>query len=459
VLIYLSESDREAEQSQQSLLLLVQQLVENNVEISQRLKALETTLETESILTACFRNGNTVETGDSADAITDQPLEISRRTTTTPMILDSSSTGLPTIGFHSAFESDLNDSRVYKRMQPYECDVSFTSSAVRSHSWSVFSGLSLSQISSISVIALPVYSRELFNKEWYEFVFFDQPDSQKASALAARIEEIPRADREEEVDASVVAVEAGTEGESMLPSIQEVEEIDDESVEDEKDEETSYDSGIYNYGSESESDAPVLTEAANGGLARADFWIPQATPDGRLFYFNTETGESSMELPLEWPSSPTLSNDSSDSDQTVLAEEGDRLILPSRDSQPSRTSLSMIQVSQPIETNMSGIKPVISGSVGKIQPYKLIASTDSGTIYSRNLPLPTQDECYALSDDECRLIQQYQDPYSERIYKEWEPKYQAELVRHYMRMLDFNQIEAAMKPTLVWTYVYLQLWL
>lgn len=36
----------------------------------------------------------------------------------------------------------------------------------------------------------------------------------------------------------------------------------------------------------------------------ADFWIPQATPDGRLFYYNTMTGESSMELPLESPTSP-----------------------------------------------------------------------------------------------------------------------------------------------------------
>ncbi|KAI1769200.1 ras GEF [Hypoxylon sp. FL1150] len=35
----------------------------------------------------------------------------------------------------------------------------------------------------------------------------------------------------------------------------------------------------------------------------ADFWIPQATPDGRLFYYNTMTGESSMELPLESPTS------------------------------------------------------------------------------------------------------------------------------------------------------------
>jgi hypothetical protein len=42
-----------------------------------------------------------------------------------------------------------------------------------------------------------------------------------------------------------------------------------------------------------------------GNKARADFWIPQATPDGRLFYYNTMTGESSMELPLESPSSAT----------------------------------------------------------------------------------------------------------------------------------------------------------
>lgn len=35
----------------------------------------------------------------------------------------------------------------------------------------------------------------------------------------------------------------------------------------------------------------------------AFFWIPQATPEGRLFYFNTKTGVSTMELPLENPTS------------------------------------------------------------------------------------------------------------------------------------------------------------
>src|SRR5699024_3960679 len=33
------------------------------------------------------------------------------------------------------------------------------------------------------------------------------------------------------------------------------------------------------------------------------FWIPQATPGGRLFYFNTLTGYSTMELPFENPTS------------------------------------------------------------------------------------------------------------------------------------------------------------
>ena len=41
----------------------------------------------------------------------------------------------------------------------------------------------------------------------------------------------------------------------------------------------------------------------NAGQQEAAFWIPQATPDGRLFYFNTLTGESTMELPLEAPTS------------------------------------------------------------------------------------------------------------------------------------------------------------
>lgn len=45
----------------------------------------------------------------------------------------------------------------------------------------------------------------------------------------------------------------------------------------------------------------------------AAFWIPQATPDGRLFYFNTLTGDSRMELPLE---APTSANETGPRDRT-----------------------------------------------------------------------------------------------------------------------------------------------
>ncbi|KAL2438360.1 Cell division control protein 25 [Exophiala dermatitidis] len=52
-----------------------------------------------------------------------------------------------------------------------------------------------------------------------------------------------------------------------------------------------------------DSDLPI--EGANTQPPEeAAFWVPQATPDGRLFYFNTLTGVSTMELPLETPTTP-----------------------------------------------------------------------------------------------------------------------------------------------------------
>ncbi|KZF26526.1 ras GEF [Xylona heveae TC161] len=54
-------------------------------------------------------------------------------------------------------------------------------------------------------------------------------------------------------------------------------------------------------------DNPLLPIEGTDGHQQeeAAFWIPQATPDGRLFYFNTLTGVTTMELPLESPTSAT----------------------------------------------------------------------------------------------------------------------------------------------------------
>ncbi|KAL2145143.1 hypothetical protein VTI28DRAFT_7893 [Corynascus sepedonium] len=78
-----------------------------------------------------------------------------------------------------------------------------------------------------------------------------------------------------------------------------------ERLDEEHDDQEVYDDGIDDDDDISDHDESegLPLEGTEGDRSRADFWIPQATPDGRLFYYNTMTGESSMELPLESPSS------------------------------------------------------------------------------------------------------------------------------------------------------------
>ncbi|KAF2087791.1 guanine-nucleotide dissociation stimulator CDC25 [Saccharata proteae CBS 121410] len=69
------------------------------------------------------------------------------------------------------------------------------------------------------------------------------------------------------------------------------------------------DLGLYDEISDASDDgaqSQLPLEGTDGkDQEEAAFWIPQATPDGRLFYFNTLTGVSTMELPLENPTSLT----------------------------------------------------------------------------------------------------------------------------------------------------------
>lgn len=59
-------------------------------------------------------------------------------------------------------------------------------------------------------------------------------------------------------------------------------------------------------GSEADGSSDLPFEGiATGDKSGVDFWIPQATPDGRLFYYNMMTGDRRAELPLESPVSFT----------------------------------------------------------------------------------------------------------------------------------------------------------
>jgi hypothetical protein len=159
-----SESDLEAVQSRDVLRSLALKLLESNQDISRRLHNLEAIYDSASILTNCDRNGNTLKGAENPEESTEiYPGTIDSRESS------QFSNDFQVTTFQYSFEIDLNTSRVYQRTEPYESDVSFTSSNVRTHAWSVFSGMSLSEISMISALALPLYAHDIPNNEWYSF--------------------------------------------------------------------------------------------------------------------------------------------------------------------------------------------------------------------------------------------------------------------------------------------------
>ncbi|OXV09488.1 hypothetical protein Egran_02749 [Elaphomyces granulatus] len=145
----------------------------------------------------------------------------------------------------------------------------------------------------------------------------------------------------------------------------------------------------------------------------AAFWIPQATSDGRLFYFNTLTGSSTMELPLE---NPLLANETGPRDRTnffvpdqtrpppeIMARgferdeddydgsgsegEGESLMLASRDSLSARrqslsegaspaTSMDSLNPS-PLTTPLMDLKGPQAAAAAMVSPQVSIANTNA----------------------------------------------------------------------------------
>jgi hypothetical protein len=68
---------------------------------------------------------------------------------------------------HHPFEEALLASWVYRRNRDRPESMSVRGSTIRHSAWSALSGISLGQLSAISVINLPVQRSELFNDQWY----------------------------------------------------------------------------------------------------------------------------------------------------------------------------------------------------------------------------------------------------------------------------------------------------
>lgn len=87
----------------------------------------------------------------------------------------------------SEFQSDLESSRVYRRAQRGTLDASSRNSIIGAGSFtgSVFSGLSLGDISIMSVIAIPVYAKDLSNPQHYDFGNDEPPQEEAPRQLSA----------------------------------------------------------------------------------------------------------------------------------------------------------------------------------------------------------------------------------------------------------------------------------
>ncbi|KAI9713740.1 MAG: hypothetical protein M1812_006578 [Candelaria pacifica] len=149
-------SNDEAQQSMNRLCNLFEQFLQTNEDMSKRLRTLEAGPKAQE---------NTIKSSvhddedDSEEASTITPVASSQE----------NSQDVPRSAYGFAFDEDLQNSKVYKRTLYSNSGESLVSSAARTTASSVLSGLSLADVSVVSVYALPVYANEISNRQFYTF--------------------------------------------------------------------------------------------------------------------------------------------------------------------------------------------------------------------------------------------------------------------------------------------------
>lgn len=155
----------------------------SNQEISRRVQELEVTYDSQSIVTSCCRNK--VNGDENTETIQDRK----------SFAEDCDAIGYSQFG--NTLEKALGASRVYKRTLWRESGISLATSAVRTQ-WSPFSGLSISQVSNMSVIAVPVHTSEIYGLEQYEINMSGLPLPRPATEFLTKV--VPRSIAESEID-------------------------------------------------------------------------------------------------------------------------------------------------------------------------------------------------------------------------------------------------------------------
>ncbi|KAJ4112331.1 hypothetical protein BFJ63_vAg14040 [Fusarium oxysporum f. sp. narcissi] len=141
------ETMKEAQSSTHHLCNLVEELLQSNQDLASRIRGLE-------------REGSIIAESRRDDVSTLRQARGSKS-------LSFIDTQASAIKF--TFDQDLQASLVYNRAIGRQSITSLTSTALYTTALSLFSNLSLSQVSNISFYALPVYSNALSNNECYVF--------------------------------------------------------------------------------------------------------------------------------------------------------------------------------------------------------------------------------------------------------------------------------------------------
>ncbi|EXL45948.1 hypothetical protein FOCG_11942 [Fusarium oxysporum f. sp. radicis-lycopersici 26381] len=141
------ETMKEAQSSTHHLCNLVEELLQSNQDLASRIRGLE-------------REGSIIAESRRDDVSTLRQARGSK----SPSFIDTQASAIK-----FTFDQDLQASRVYNRAIGRQSMTSLTSTALYTTALSLFSNLSLSQVSNISFYALPVYSNDLSNNECYVF--------------------------------------------------------------------------------------------------------------------------------------------------------------------------------------------------------------------------------------------------------------------------------------------------
>ena len=160
-----SSNQIEAKQSLNRLNTLVEQLVLAHQDIFGPISDIELRQGVE---------GQVSTSPDFLDAVSTTP------TTNWPLVESSAEDQSEATSFdlqlETAIQETLASSRVYRRACQEVDQISLISGATRATPWSLLSGISLADISAISIVALPIFSSTITNSQHYDYSELDLGD-------------------------------------------------------------------------------------------------------------------------------------------------------------------------------------------------------------------------------------------------------------------------------------------